>query len=490
MYLSKKYSFKRREVISLIKLIRNELYKIFHKKNIYITLIITILFGLLLNFIYDNDFDVEDLYETNYKMDKDIVADYEKEHDTKNDDYVSSKSYVLLYESAMEFGKDSWQRYILLNDGKYNYDLMSAFNEILSYENGLSFDKNSYAKALKERDELLNKLKDISWKDYALEEKEELTSLSLEDPSSSPYYQASIEALDLRLKYDIIYKDDQLNQYLSDYESSRSVELQYSVMDEKDMTEYQKTNLEQSHADVEILKYQIENGIVDSSQASLQYILGNYLDEYFIMIVVIIILISGSIISEEFSKGTIKLLLVKPYSRTEILMSKYITSLIMVLFAIGSTFLIQFILGGLFFGFDSLNIPVIIYDYGKEMVVEMSVFKSLASSLLCLLPELILIATIAFTCSTIFVSNNLASTLSYIIVFGSNIINSIAQVYEIDILKYFVTLNWDFRCYLYGGSSPYKGLTLPFSMVVCLVYVVLLIVLAIFIFNKRNIKNI
>ena len=213
MYLSKKYSFKRREVISLIKLIRNELYKIFHKKNIYITLIITILFGLLLNFIYDNDFDVEDLYETNYKMDKDIVADYEKEHDTKNDDYVSSKSYVLLYESAMEFGKDSWQRYILLNDGKYNYDLMSAFNEILSYENGLSFDKNSYAKALKERDELLNKLKDISWKDYALEEKEELTSLSLEDPSSSPYYQASIEALDLRLKYDIIYKDDQLNQY-------------------------------------------------------------------------------------------------------------------------------------------------------------------------------------------------------------------------------------------------------------------------------------
>ena len=50
------YSLKRLEVISLINLIKNELYKIFHKKGIYIVLLITLLFTLLTNIIYNSNF--------------------------------------------------------------------------------------------------------------------------------------------------------------------------------------------------------------------------------------------------------------------------------------------------------------------------------------------------------------------------------------------------------------------------------------------------
>ena len=47
--------------------------------------------------------------------------------------------------------------------------------------------------------------------------------------------------------------------------------------------------------------------------------------------------------SEEFSSGTIKLLLIKPYKRTKIILSKYIVTLTMICIAI--IFAILFELG-------------------------------------------------------------------------------------------------------------------------------------------------
>ena len=61
-------------------------------------------------------------------------------------------------------------------------------------------------------------------------------------------------------------------------------------------------------------------------------------------------MIAGTIVSEEFNKGTIKLLLVKPYTRNKILLSKFITTLIMIVFVIIVTITMQILIGGVLFG--------------------------------------------------------------------------------------------------------------------------------------------
>ena len=65
-----------------------------------------------------------------------------------------------------------------------------------------------------------------------------------------------------------------------------------------------------------------------------------------------------------------------------------------------------------------------------------------------------------------------------------------AEIFEIEILKYIVTLNWDWTVYLFGGTSPYKGVTFPFSVIICLIYFIVLLMLSFVVFKKRNIKNI
>ena len=99
----------------------------------------------------------------------------------------------------------------------------------------------------------------------------------------------------------------------------------------------------------------------------------NFFSHYEIFIVIIIVMIAGTIVSEEFNKGTIKLLLVRPYKRATILTSKFITCLIMVAIIIISIMLMQFIVGGIIFGFDSFGTPTIEYDFNAHEIQEMNI---------------------------------------------------------------------------------------------------------------------
>ena len=61
-----------------------------------------------------------------------------------------------------------------------------------------------------------------------------------------------------------------------------------------------------------INKYYIENNIRNIKDYDNRYILVNLLNEYELFILIFIIMISGSIVSDEFNKGTIKLLFNSP----------------------------------------------------------------------------------------------------------------------------------------------------------------------------------
>ncbi len=474
----------------MINLIRNELYKIFHKKGIYISLLVVTAFVFLTNFIYNlNLLNGDNTDKFISYVDTAYLTELEEEGNIKSDEYISTKTNSLISEYFNSFEKGSWQRYALnpYNNSNYYNELYNIYYRIVSYEVKYSKDEEEYENAQKEKESFEEKIKNMSWQDYVKEEKEELEE-SLKNSQDTVYLTSQIEGMDLRLKYNVDFSNSNRNQYVDTYVSNRSYILEQEGNDKLD--DDTKEELERSEAENKEIIYRFENNIKDYSSNSNNGIIENFYNEYFLMILIIIIIVSGSIVSEEFSKGTIKLLLVKPYSRTKILLSKYITSLLMIVFAIVFILLAQLIIGGIFFGYDTLTIPKIVYNFSTNMVMEMNIFKYFLYTTIAVLPQFILLTTLAFSLSTLFLSTSLANTLTIIGSLAGDVINAIAVSYEINILKLFVTLNWDFTPYLFGGKSPYLGITLTHSIIVCIVYWLIMIVTTFIVFKRRNIKNV
>ena len=235
-------------------------------------------------------------------------------------------------------------------------------------------------------------------------------------------------------------------------------------------------------------RYYIENNItIDSNSRDIFInLFGNY--ELFILIVGIVI--AGSIVSEEFNRGTIKLLLVKPYNRIKILFSKFIVCILVLLITIAFIYAFQLVAGGIINGFDGLSIPAIVYNFDTNQVETINLLAYVALIGVCKLPIYILLTTLAFACSTIFTNTALAVAVPFLGYIGSSIINQLALLYDFKQIIYFVTPNWDLTYYLFGGTPLFKGTTVPFSIAICLVYLVVMLVISSIVFKKRDIKNI
>lgn len=476
----------------MINLIKNELYKIFHKKGIYIVLIITLLYILLTNVIYNSSFMNFNAVDDTYEMELYFIKTLEEADETKSEEYINSKIYIATYDFAMSFGKDSWQRYILMTDEEYSTKINFIFETIVKYELKHTNNKSKYDEAVNAKKEIEKELKELSWKDFVQKdiEKTKEQIKVIETKEAKYLYQAKLDALNLRLKYNIEYGYDEFNEYINIYENNKSTYYSYKNIDEDLLKKEEKATRDYALKEYKLAEYKIENNIKQIPYGSNHYIFTSFYSEYFTMLLVIIVLVSGCMVSEEFSKGTIKLLLVKPYTRTKILLGKYLTVLLMILFAIVVTFIMQFIVGGIFFGYDSLSIPYIVYDLGTNSIKALHVLKYFLLLTIAILPQLILLGTLAFALSTITTSTSLTNTLTIIGAFGSSIFNAMAEGYELVWAKYVVTLNWDFSCYLFGGASPYKGVTLPFSVMICIIYLIVMLVITFVVFKKKNIKNI
>lgn len=474
----------------MINLIKNELYKIFHKKGIYIVLLITLLYTILTNYLYSTTSSYNSIDE-GYENELYYLELLEELGETQTEEYLESNIYIYNYKFAKSFGDDSWQRVILTNDVDYSYELYEITYQIVSYELDMSDDLDVYLIAKNELENLRSRFANMTEEEYITNQIKTLkeTLESTESNSDLYYlYQSELLALELRLTNDVSYAFDTLNEYLDAYKYSQEKILAYQNKDFlKEDEEYYYNSAKEEAA---VAKANIENKI-DEKKADAQYqIVISFYDEYFIMILVMTVLVAGSIVSEEFSKGTIKLLLVKPYTRTKILFSKFLTVLIMILFAIITPLIMQLIVGSIYNGFNGLTTPVIVYNYETGLTEVLNLFKYFGLMTISVLPKLIIIATVAFTLSTLFISTSIANTLTIVAVFGSSLINAFAEFYEIDILKYFITLNWDWSYYLFGGSSPYKGVAFSFSVVISLIYFIVMLLITTIVFKKKNIKNI
>ncbi len=489
--------------MSLSSLVKNELIKIFKKKTIYITMGVIFLLLIFMNcmFKYANNGNTINyyLYSENY------IQSLKSELETLNPDkpsdvttYINILSDIQLSE-IMEQHKDAEWKLAIINERIAPY-----ISERNTYQYGAEKNEEQVEIINQEIDELLAKLDENDWKYFAKEdlaqaeqqieelnrqkEQTEDTAVIKNIDSQIQTAKTEKEIAEYRLNKEIPYGNDYLNRAISNLQMANSNLASFENTDELTYQEKLEYN---SYLEVQAeSRYILDTGNDINNSDSLKGILQSFYSQFGIFLIVVVVMIAGTIVSEEFNKGTIKLLLVKPYTRSKILMAKAITTLIMIIFVIIVTLLMEILIGGVIFGFDSLSEPAVAYNFNTNTIQEMNIFANLGLQTLTQLPMIILLATLAFAISTIFSNSTLAITISLLGYMSSSIINQLAIGYDLQFLKYFVTMNWDLSMYLYGGLPYMEGMSMLLSILICVAYFLIMMIPTFIVFKKRNIKNI
>lgn len=486
----------------MINLIKNELIKISKKKSIYITLAITLVFIIACNIIYK--LNANDSY--GYDLSADINY-YENQLKSLNVEEPSERETYINYEIELETAKliqkygnsNTWQANVI-----YSYGRPYIENKVYAKYGKIG---QSMEQTNQEYQEFVSKLDSGDWQYFANEElkrvnqnleeqktaKENTQDVALLANIEGQIYNYELEKqiLEWRLEKDIPYGYDYFNQCLDEYRMAKTSIRDYensSSQQKEDYTAKQEyyTNLEMAA----ISEYDIENKTTSGLTSDARGLLLGSFSQFELFIIIMIIMVAGSIVSEEFSKGTVKLLLIKPYKRTVILASKLITCLIMLIIIIVSILLMQFIVGGIVQGFDQFNTPAVVYDHTTNEVQEISIISYLAMQALGKLPIYIALMTLAFALSTIFSNTALAIAITLLGYMGAPFVTMIGLEFNLDWIRYFITPNWDFTQFFFGSLPAYEGLMPIFSAVIVAIYMIIMLIPTFVIFKKKNIKNI
>lgn len=502
--------------IKLIKLIKNELIKIFKRKSIYILLFFSIIAIITYNNINPEQNDKE-LYVNDTKNIPVSGMEQSLENISKdnNDEYIMQLVSINFWKLYNSFEEKSWQRYALKEETSsysisnvytdYNLDIHECLKIINDYENNLKTEItiDNYNKAQEKYNQYVLALNEDNWKEFVnlkiqnLEERRDTAEL-LEEINEIDF---EIEIYKLRLKNNINYDYNFLNQYLEEYKNNCYLTKLYDVNTYNESVAFVNNTLNNYKVRMNLCKYAIEhnlntdisneNGLIYNNKIDARISFIRTFKHFDLIIVIIAIYLSTTIVTEEVNKNTIKTLLTKPHKRRTILVSKIIACIISIIIAMIFITFSQYLIGGIIFGFDSYRLDYIGYDLKTEQIVTMNLIKYVTIVGLLKLPMYILI--IIF-CTLIGILNNYTSMsmLLTLIIFiiSSTIIKEYSKVESLSIIaRYFVTNNWDYSIYLFGQCSAINGVILWSSIVNYIVHLFILLYFEIKFFNRKDIIN-
>jgi len=467
----------------LIRLIKAELKKLFSKKSFYIVTIIFILYSLLTNIIYKKMDDLSFRYDEVEINDLKAInknLDINKEDDLL--EYVSNLSIIETEELKEKFNDDA-ASYLIDN---YILSLISDRNDAKYINKDLELETNINL----EINDLIKKIKDNDWQYFTKEKIKEYNSyiLNTNNEISINRFKEVIKLEEYRLNNNIGYDTDNYL-FKAILEIETDLTEYHNLQNKSNLTKNEEVRLE-SLKEMMLKNYYILDNKVDiNNNSSLNMVLRNFTIEFSLFILIYVILICGSIVSEEYSKGTIKYLLTKPYKRSTILMSKLLSALLLIPIIILFMLIIEIVVGGLIFGFSSLSIPVVIFNRVTDNLITYNVLIYTLLSLLSELPMYLVLGALCFALSTITRSTSAATTITFLFYLIGGVISELALTYNWHIFKAFVSIHWRFSYLVDFTSNPYN-INPWISLLTVLIYIGVILCLAFIYFNKKDVKNI
>jgi ABC-2 type transport system permease protein len=234
--------------------------------------------------------------------------------------------------------------------------------------------------------------------------------------------------------------------------------------------------------DIEMNEYRIENNIKPKEYDVWDFLRDNRTNVSIISLFTIIV--AAGAIANEFKWGTIKLLLIRPISRTKILLSKYVSVLVFAVIMLIFLYVLSFIVGSVLFGIDSLNQTYLFRQDGT--IQEAQIFGHTISQYLLSSVNLLMMATFAFMISSVFRNSSLAIGVAiFLMMAGNSIVLFLA---EKDWAKYILFANTDLNQFL-EGTPIFSDITLGFSITVLVVYYIIFLALSWIFFSKRDVAS-
>ena len=496
--------------IKLIKLIQNELIKIFKRKSIYFLFLSSIIVIMIYNIINPDQNEPVPFHNSTKDYNVESMEKALEKMEIGSKEYVSQKALIELDKVYNSFEEGSWQRYALKEEVQslsinnvqtnYNLDMIMYLQNIIKYELNPNYEISTekYNTSKEKYNEYLQALNSDDWKEFIrlkIHNLEELKNASKEELN------IEIEYYNLRLNNNINFGYNIQNQYLEQYKSNCYRILSINRIFKNESTAFINNNINKYKANMSLCKYAIENNIDYDISNNDNLILDNKINartsfirtfmHFDVIIVIIIIYISTTIVTEETNKKTLKGLLTKPHMRSTILFSKIFACIITTIITMLIILITQYIVGGAIFGFDSYKINYIGYNYNNGQVFTMNLF---IYNLLVGISKSPMYVIILLFCIFMGIINNhtaMSMILTLVIFLISNIVItewSKIEAFSI-ITRFFITNNWDFSIYLFGGISNISGVNLLWSIIIYIVYMILLLGLSIFKFNKKEINN-
>ncbi|GGG21551.1 ABC transporter permease [Paenibacillus abyssi] len=198
-----------------------------------------------------------------------------------------------------------------------------------------------------------------------------------------------------------------------------------------------------------------------------------------LLITIFTVVISAESVAGEFTSGTIKLLLIRPWSRSKILLSKYLALIMFALFFMILLFAWNFLVNLIIFG----------YEGDVRMGQDMAPLQYYTLMHLFELISLIVVVTLSFLISTVFRSGGLAIGLSLFLLLGGNMITGLLAFLDYGWIKYLLFLNLSLSQYLGNGGPMIEGMSLGFSLSVLAGHYVVFIAITWYLFNKRDVAS-
>ena len=270
-------------------------------------------------------------------------------------------------------------------------------------------------------------------------------------------------------QYKEAYKQDKL--YLENYESTESNDSYSEIIERLKLEEYAIENNIQYNI---LINSENENIPLPKDA---RYILLKIINNSDIFIILLSIFIVTLIFSEEYNKGTIKNVLIRPHKRTTILTSKLIVCILIPILTIIIVNILQFIIGGVIFGFDSYNLNAIIYDSQTQQISTLNLFNYIMQIWISKIPLYILLTLIS-----ILIGVNISNIATNIL-----ITLGIYAISKIDILnKYIISYYADFTNFLSNNITQKDFMHA--ILIVCSSMTIILI-LIIHKFKNKEINN-
>jgi ABC-2 type transport system permease protein len=246
-----------------------------------------------------------------------------------------------------------------------------------------------------------------------------------------------------------------------------------------------------SRVRMEQLQYNLDQNINPLEQSAAKFTTKFMEQAIFLFLPLLVIMLAADMVSGESSSGTIKLLLVRNVPRWKILLSKYLTLIILEVMVVFFAFVLSAIISGFFFGFGGWLAPVATgfkvlagkLDSSSVLNVPQWQYSLMVYSLAFYVA--VVVGSISFMISILVKSTAASIGIIMSTLVAGNFLSFFLSDWKIT--RYMFMVHLRLTDYLSGSFQLIEGMNMLFSITVLLGWVIASIIISFVYFTKQDI---